>query len=97
MWIKVSPDRGELGLYITDEESRSVTQVFFFLTRSLNGKTGDGSEIYCSLAYSALGRRFEPHRCGSPTFRTSSANRGSERKGSSTKSVFKPTRHQSRS
>ena len=29
--------------------------------------------------------------CGSPTFRTSSANRGSERMGSSGKSAFKPT------
>ena len=28
--------------------------------------------------------------CGSPTFRTNSANRGSERMGSSKKSVFKP-------
>src|SRR5216684_668654 len=29
--------------------------------------------------------------CGSPTLRTSSANRGSERMGSSQKSVFKPS------
>ena len=35
--------------------------------------------------------------CGSPTFRTSSANRGSERKGSSKKKVFKPSRNTSRS
>ncbi len=35
--------------------------------------------------------------CGSPTFRTSSANRGSERMGSSEKSVFKPGRATSRS
>ncbi|HEV2714610.1 MAG TPA: hypothetical protein VGU64_05055, partial [Terriglobales bacterium] len=54
MWIKVSPDGGELGLYITDEESRSVILMAFFSIRSLNGKTADGSEIYCSFAYSAL-------------------------------------------
>ena len=34
---------------------------------------------------------------GSPTFRTNSANRGSERMGSSTKLVFKPTNSGSRS
>src|ERR1700751_2538423 len=31
--------------------------------------------------------------CGSPTFRTNSANRGSERIGSSKKAVFKPSSH----
>ena len=35
--------------------------------------------------------------CGSPTFRTNSANRGSERMGSNKKLVFKPTSPQSRS
>ena len=35
--------------------------------------------------------------CGSPTFRTNSANRGSERMGSSKKSVFKPSSKESRS
>jgi hypothetical protein len=35
--------------------------------------------------------------CGSPTFRTSSAKRASERRGSSKKSVFKPSSSQSRS
>jgi hypothetical protein len=35
--------------------------------------------------------------CGSPTFRTNSANRGSERRGSSKKSVLKPYRYVSRS
>jgi hypothetical protein len=35
--------------------------------------------------------------CGSPTFRTNSANRGSERRGSSKKSVFKPSSRRSRS
>jgi hypothetical protein len=35
--------------------------------------------------------------CGSPTLRTNSANRGSERRGSSKKSVFKPSRNTSRS
>jgi hypothetical protein len=35
--------------------------------------------------------------CGSPTFRTKSANRGSERMGSSKKSVFKLSKEESRS
>jgi hypothetical protein len=35
--------------------------------------------------------------CGSPTFRTNSANRGSERIGSSKKSVFKRIKLESRS
>jgi hypothetical protein len=35
--------------------------------------------------------------CGSPTFRTSSANCGSERRGSSKKSVFRPSSQGSRS
>ncbi len=35
--------------------------------------------------------------CGSPTFRTSAASRGSDRRGSSKKSVFKRTSCQSRS
>src|SRR5713101_5592637 len=35
--------------------------------------------------------------CGSPTFRTNSVNRGSECRGSSKKSFFKPSRNQSRS
>jgi hypothetical protein len=33
----------------------------------------------------SLHRRFEPGYCGRPTLRTSSANRGSERRGSSWK------------
>ena len=32
------------------------------------------------------------HYCGSPTLRSNSANRGSECRGSSKKSVFKPNR-----
>jgi len=35
--------------------------------------------------------------CGSPTFRAISAKRGSERMGSSKKSVLKPSRYRSRS
>ena len=35
--------------------------------------------------------------CGNPTLRTNSANRGSERRGSNRKSVFKLTRPESRS
>jgi hypothetical protein len=38
-----------------------------------------------------------PIHCGSPTLRTSSANRGSECSGSSKKSVFKPAIGESRS
>src|SRR5438477_8831044 len=53
-WIKVSPDRGELGLYITDAERRSVILTLFFSIRSRIGKTADSFELYCSLAYSAL-------------------------------------------
>jgi len=41
--------------------------------------------------------RHPPGHCGSPTFRTNSANRESERRGSSTKSVSKPSSSQSRS
>jgi hypothetical protein len=40
---------------------------------------------------------FNLRYCGSPTLRTSSAKRGSERRGSSKKSVFNPSSDESRS
>jgi hypothetical protein len=66
---------------------------------------GNKETGYCSFSYSLLqdgdvGIGVSPEGeessgglryCGSPTFRTSSANRGSERMGSSGKSAFKPT------
>jgi hypothetical protein len=63
---------------------------------------------YCNFAHSALAcfrmgmsgsacfrRLGSAGHCGSPTFRTNSANRGSARMGSSAKSVFNPINHQS--
>ena len=68
---------------------------------------------YCTLAYSALASfrmgtsgsaSFQRARkavtscyCGKPTLRTNPANRGSERKGSSKKSVFNLSSPESRS
>ena len=45
-----------------------------------------GSASFLERVESADGLRY----CGSPTFRTSSANRGSERMGSSNKLVLNP-------
>src|SRR5437763_14563664 len=49
-WIKVSPDRGELGLYITDEAGRSVTARLFFSIRSRIGKLGRSDQYVLQLS-----------------------------------------------
>src|SRR5438034_938858 len=48
-WIKVSPDRGELGLYITDEAGRSVPARLFFSIRSRIGKLGRSEQYVLQL------------------------------------------------
>jgi len=62
----------------------------------------DQTQRYLETAYgrSRLQARYDwdsLRYCGKPTFRTSSTNRGSERIGSRTESVFNPTSHVSRS
>jgi hypothetical protein len=79
------------------EKARGVTSCLLLYLRALGlGFFQDGDVrvgVFPEDAKSSDDLRY----CGSPTLRTSSAKRRSERRGSSKKSVFNPSSDESRS
>ena len=76
---------------LAEEESGLLQFRILNLGFLQDGDVGVGVGVFPEGEESADGLRY----CGSPTFRTSSANRGSERMGSSNKLVFKSPSSQS--
>ena len=73
---------------MTEDEIQSIRKNF----RLLEGKTGQVAMLFYNRLFhlgDAIVRNRGVDHCGDPSFRTNSANRGSERSGSTVKLVFK--------